>query len=33
MVALSCGLFQVIIDLGFFFLVIVDSMALQNPED
>jgi hypothetical protein len=34
MVALPCGLLQVIIGLDFFFLVsIVDSMASQNPEN
>ena len=33
MVALPHGLFQVIIDLGFFFLVLYDSMDLQNYED
>ena len=34
MVALSCGLLQVIIDLDCFFLVsITDSMASQNLED
>jgi hypothetical protein len=34
MVALFRGLSQVIIGLGFFFVVsIIDSMASQNPED